>query len=243
MFYFGLVFFSLSLISNVMVPYRTDPQLIPLVGMMDTVFLQIAFGFIITNIFQSSSVTTGLVVVLAQNGLVSPTIAIPILLGANLGTPTTALLVALRMNTAAKRAAVSHFLFNFLGVLLFLPFLGPFTTFIVSLNGDPGLQVANAHLIFNLVCCCVFLILIRPFRWLAIQVVPGREDDVVFVPQFLRHPLPESSADAVKMIEQEISHIFTQTTRLLAELELVLEDPKNLTEDHPAPRVRNLPGR
>ena len=234
-FYFGLVFFSLSLISNVMVPYRTDPQLIQLVGMMDTVFLQIAFGFIITNIFQSSSVTTGLVVVLTQSGLVSPTMAIPVLMGANLGTPTTALLVAIRMNTAAKRAAVSHFLFNFLGVLLFLPFLGPFTTFIVSLNGDPGLQVANAHLIFNLVCCGVFLVLVRPFQWLVIQAVPGREDDVVFVPQYLRHPLPESTTDAVKMIEQEISHIFTQTTRLLTELELVLEEPKKYS-----PRITQL---
>ncbi|MDP3562970.1 MAG: Na/Pi symporter, partial [Methanoregula sp.] len=68
-FYFGLVFFSLSLISSVMVPYRTDPELLALMAMMDTVFLQIAFGFLITNIFQSSSVTTGLVVVMSQNGL------------------------------------------------------------------------------------------------------------------------------------------------------------------------------
>ncbi|PKG32657.1 Na/Pi cotransporter family protein, partial [Methanoregula sp.] len=70
-FYFGLVFFSLTLISNVMAPYRTDPQLLELMGMMDTVFLQIAFGFLVTNIFQSSSVTTGLVVLMSQNGLIT----------------------------------------------------------------------------------------------------------------------------------------------------------------------------
>lgn len=225
-FYFGLVFFSLSLISGVMAPYRTDPQLIALVAMMDTVFLQIAFGFIITNIFQSSSVTTGLVVVMSQNGLITPETAIPILLGANLGTPTTSLLVAARMNTSAKRAAVAHFLFNFLGVLMFLPFLTPFTNLIISLGGDAGQQVANAHLIFNLVCCFVFLSLIRPFGRIVMRVVPGREDDVVFVPRHLRRPAPAETDDAVGQIEAEIAHILALPGDLLAELESIVADPK-----------------
>lgn len=234
-FYFGLVFFSLSLISNVMVPYRTDPQLIQLVGMMDTVFLQIAFGFIITNIFQSSSVTTGLVVVLSQNGLVSPTMAIPILLGANLGTPTTALLVAARMNTAAKRAAVAHFLFNFLGVLLFLPFLGPFTAFVFSLGGVPAQQVANAHLLFNLTCCIIFIIMVQPFGRLVQRLVPGREDDIVFVPRSLKYPLPLAIPEVCRMIEQEIVYILELSQDLLTELRLLLDSPPRKN-----PRIQQL---
>lgn len=225
-FYFGLVFFSLALISSVMAPYRTDPQLIALVALMDTVFLQIAFGFLITNIFQSSSVTTGLVVVMSQNGLITPNVAIPILLGANLGTPTTALLVAARMNTSAKRAAVAHFLFNFLGVLMFLPVLGLFTNLIISLGGDAGQQVANAHLIFNLTCCIVFLILIGPFSRLVMRIVPGREDDVVFMPRHLQHPIPVETPAAITQIEREIAHILTLPEDLLAELESIVTDPK-----------------
>jgi phosphate:Na+ symporter len=234
-FYFGLVFFSLSLISSVMVPYRTDPELLALMAMMDTVFLQIAFGFLITNIFQSSSVTTGLVVVMSQNGLITPTMAIPILLGANLGTPATTLLIAMRMNTSAKRAAVAHFLFNFLGVLLFLPFLGPFTNFIISLGGDAGQQVANAHLIFNLICCIVFLILIRQFERLVMRAVPGREDDVVFVTRHLQKPMPAATPDAIRQIEQEIAHLLTLPIKLLQELETVLGDPKKYS-----PQIRLL---
>lgn len=225
-FYFGLVFFSLALISSVMAPYRTDPQLIALVALMDTVFLQIAFGFIITNIFQSSSVTTGLVVVMSQNGLITPEVAIPILLGSNLGTPATSLLVAARMNTSAKRAAVAHFLFNFLGVLMFLPILGMFTNLIISLGGGAGQQVANAHLIFNLVCCIVFLVLIRPFGRIVMRVVPGREDDVVFVPRHLQRPEPADTPAAVRQIEAEIAHILTIPEDLLAELESIVADPK-----------------
>lgn len=225
-FYFGLVFFSLSLISSVMAPYRTDPQLIALVGLMDTVFLQIAFGFIITNIFQSSAVTTGLAVVMSQNGLITPEAAIPILLGANLGTPTTTLFVAARMNTSAKRAAVAHFLFNFLGVLMFLPILPLFTNLIVSLGGDAGQQVANAHLFFNLVCCIVFLILIRPFERIVVRVVPGREDDVVFMPHHLQRPVKADTPVVIRQIEAEIVHILTIPKALLAELESIIAEPK-----------------
>jgi phosphate:Na+ symporter len=234
-FYFGLVFFSLSLISSVMAPYRTDPQLIALMGMMDTVFLQIAFGFIITNIFQSSSVTTGLVVVMSQNGLITPEVAIPILLGANLGTPTTSLLVAARMNTSARRAAVAHFLFNFLGVIMFLPVLGAFTALIISLGGDAGQQVANAHLIFNLACCIVFLVLLRPFSRLVVRIVPGREDDVVFMPAHLQHPLPAATAEAIALLEQEIKNLLTVPGRLLEELEGMVANPKKYS-----PQVRQL---
>lgn len=234
-FYFGLVFFSLSLISNVMAPYSTDPQLMELMSMMDTVFLQIAFGFIITIIFQSSSVTTGIIVVMTQNGLITPAMAIPMVMGTNLGTPTTSLLVAVRMNTSAKRTAVAHFLFNFLGVLLFLPLLGPFTAMIEGIGGSPAQQVANSHLIFNLTCCIVFLILIRPFERLVMRVVPGREDDIVFVPHSLKQPLPDRTTDAVMMIEREIVHLFIQSDNLLRELGPLLDNPKNYS-----PRIGQL---
>jgi phosphate:Na+ symporter len=229
-FYFGLVFFSLSMISAVLEPYRTDPQLMQWVGMADSVFLQIAFGFIITTIFQSSSVTTGIVVVMAQNGVITLDMAIPILFGSNLGTPTTALLVASRMNTSAKRAAAAHFLFNFLGVLLFLPILGPFTVFIESLGGSTALQVANAHLLFNLTCCIVFLILIRPFEQLVRRVVPATEEDIVFIPLHLRHPLPDNTSEAFHLIEQEILHLLEISDQLIKEILSLLEAPDNRSQ-------------
>jgi phosphate:Na+ symporter len=234
-FYFGLVFFSLSLISSVMAPYRTDPQLIELMGLMDTVFLQLAFGFIVTNIFQSSSVTTGLVVVMSQNGLITPTMAIPILLGANIGSTTTTLLVATRMNTSAKRAAVAHFLFNFLGVLIFLPLLGPFAGFVESLGGNDGQQVANAQMLFNFTCCIIFLLLVHPFGQLVQRLVPGREDDIVFVPHAIIEPLPEKTPEAFRMIEREIVHMLELSQDLLSEVRLLLDSPARRT-----PRIQQI---
>jgi phosphate:Na+ symporter len=162
-FYFGLVFYSLNLISSVVAPLQDDPEVLSLLSMTDDILIAIIIGFIITNLFQSSSVTTGLIVVMAQSGLINASQALPILLGANIGTSTTGLVVSLNMNTAAKRTATAQFLFNFLGVLLFLPFIDNFSLLIEDLGGTAAQQVANAHLIFNSTCAVIFLLAIKPF--------------------------------------------------------------------------------
>ncbi|MEM2124199.1 MAG: Na/Pi cotransporter family protein [Methanolinea sp.] len=226
LFYFGLVFFSLSLISTILEPYRYDPSLVSILAALDNPFLQIGFGFLVTTLFQSSSVTTGLVVVMAQNGLLSPGTAIPILLGANLGTPTTALLVAWRMNMPAKRVASAHFLFNFLGVLLFLPFLGPFADLVRMLGGDPAQQVANAHLIFNLVCGIVFLAALQPFASLVKMTVPGQEEEIVFSPRYLGKPLPGDTGEAIALVSREVTHLMTTAGEALSCICGLIDAPK-----------------
>jgi len=56
-FYFGLVFYSLNLISSIVAPLQDDPDILALLSMTDNVLAAIVIGFIITNLFQSSSVT------------------------------------------------------------------------------------------------------------------------------------------------------------------------------------------
>lgn len=60
--------------------------------------------------------------------------------------------------------AVANLCFNTFGVLLFLPFLGRFATKVVEFAGDPGMAVAWAQLIFNLVMTLAVLLLLRIFR-------------------------------------------------------------------------------
>lgn len=206
-FYFGLVFFCLNMISAEISPLQGDPEIIALLSMAENVLIGIAIGFVITNIFQSSSVTAGLVVVMAQSGLLTPAEAIPIILGANIGTTTTGLVVAIRMNAAAKRTAAAQFLFNLLGVLLILPLLGPFSALIEAIGGTNAQQVANAHMIFNLTAALVFLAAIRPFGRVVMKIVPQRDPEVVFVTRHLTIPLPEDATAATKLVEEEIVHM------------------------------------
>jgi Na+/phosphate symporter len=77
----------------------------------------------ITGIIQSSSVTTSIVVALATKGAIDLSSAVPIILGANIGTCVTALIASIGTNISAKRTALAHLFFYVIGVVLIFPFL------------------------------------------------------------------------------------------------------------------------
>lgn len=164
LFYFGLVFFSLSLISLYMGPVKSSPEIIGLFSSISSIYTAILAGFIFTAIVQSSSVTSGLVVLLASLSLLNLEQALGIVLGANIGTTATALLASIGMNRNAKKVALAHFLFNVIGVSIFLPFVSQFGTLVASLGGSLEQVVANAHVLFNIANAALFLVFLRPFE-------------------------------------------------------------------------------
>jgi phosphate:Na+ symporter len=84
-------------------------------------------------------------------------------MGANIGTTATALIAMFNMDAAAKKTALSHFLFNIGGVLIFLPVLLIFGHRLGEVTMDPALALANIHLIFNIATSLIFIALIGPF--------------------------------------------------------------------------------
>lgn len=117
---FGLLFQGLKFMSDAIAPYTDSP-------VFTTVFttlghnplLGILSGVVVTALLQSSSVSIGILQMLAGSGLVMTNAAIFITLGENIGTCVTALLSALGGNRNAKRAAVMHLSFNVIGAVLF----------------------------------------------------------------------------------------------------------------------------
>ena len=215
LFYFGLVFFGLQLISGSLDPIREDPQIISLISNLDNFLIALLVGVLFTTAVQSSSVTSGLMVVLASSGLLTLEQAIPVLLGANIGSTTTTLFASAKMDLWARRAATAHFLFNVGGVLIFIPLAGLLATVVVDLTPDVGQQVANAHLIFNVVTAFIFLVIIKQFQKVVVRVVPGEEKEVLFRPKFLTKELPEDNDQAFRLIEQELGHGLEVTKKLL----------------------------
>jgi phosphate:Na+ symporter len=215
LFYFGLVFFGLQLVSGSLDPIREDPQIISLISNLDNFFIALLVGVLFTTAVQSSSVTSGLMVVLASSGLLTLEQAIPVLLGANIGSTTTTLFASAKMDLWARRAATAHLLFNVAGVVIFIPLTGLLATFVADLTPDVGRQVANAHLIFNVVTAMVFLVLIRQFQKVVIRAVPGEEREVLFRPKFLTKQLPDDNEHAFRLIEQELGHNLEVTKELL----------------------------
>jgi phosphate:Na+ symporter len=207
LFYFGLVFFGLSLISIAIDPIKTDTRIVNSFAQLSNIYIAILAGFILTAISHSSAVVIGIVIVLAGAGLISLYQGIPILLGANLGTTITTLVASLRLNLYAKRAAVAHFIFNFVGVLLLLPFIGIYANFISSFGGTVEQQIANAHTIFNLITAAVFLTFINPFKKIVEKIVKGEEDEILLKPKYLEGKLSDNNKKAFSDIEKEIKYL------------------------------------
>lgn len=170
-FYFGLVFFCISLITQVVAPLTGNIDILNAISKITSIPVAIIVGILITTIFQSSSVTGGLILALAASGLISLPQGIGLMLGANIGTTSTALLASIPMAVEAKKTALAHFLFNVIGVLIIYPFLPIFINMIVQFGGNVTQQIANMHLLFNLVSTAIFLIFIKQFffiiNWLS----------------------------------------------------------------------------
>lgn len=79
------------------------------------------WGLLTTAAIRSSTVTTSLVVPLVAKKVVRLKSALPFILGANMGTTITAFIAAMFNSNAAISIAIAHFLFNFIGVLIFFP--------------------------------------------------------------------------------------------------------------------------
>lgn len=161
-FYFGFIFFSLTFISQAMEPLRNDPLLVEILSKASNPLLGILYGIVITVIIQSSSVVVGLVIVLISQGVITLDSAIPIVVGANIGTTSTALLVSFKLSPLSRLTALSASTFNLIGVLLLLPFLGALERFVESVTSNPTVQVALAFTISNTLTSVFFLVFLNP---------------------------------------------------------------------------------
>ncbi len=162
-FYFGLVFFCISLITQVVAPLTSNSEILGMIAKIHSLPVAILAGILITTVFQSSSVTSGVILALAVSGIINFEQGIGLMLGANIGTTSTALLAAIPMEIEAKKAALAHFIFNAAGVVAVLPFIGILTKLVHSFGGTTAQQIANMHLLFNVLATVVFLIFIHQF--------------------------------------------------------------------------------
>lgn len=162
-FYFGFVFFSLNLISSTLEPLQNNETLVSILIQPQNPLYALLIGCLFTALVQSSSVTTGLAIIFTQQGVLGLENAVPLILGANIGTTATAFLAVITMDVAAKKAAFSHFLFNVGGVILFFPVLLVFGYKLAEFDQNPAIALANIHLIFNVTASLIFTAFITPF--------------------------------------------------------------------------------
>ena len=164
LFYFGFILFALDLVSHSLTVLNTEFELKNYLLLGQSVASGIFYGAFFTMLVQSSSITTGLIIVFVQQGFLEYDLAIPMILGSNIGTTTTGLIVAARMGKVAKKTALANLVLKLVGVLIFLPFLDLFIQFINFITEDVVQKVAQAHLWFNLTIAIVFLVFLKQFE-------------------------------------------------------------------------------
>lgn len=162
LFQLGLILFALQLITAQLQPLRDQPWVAAWLAAATDPWLQVLVGMTITALVQSSSVTSGVAIVLVQQGMLPAEAAIAMVIGANVGSCSTALIASAAMGPVARATAVANLLFNAAGMLLLLPFLAPFARAVAAIAGDPGMAVALAHLTFNLAISALFLPMLGP---------------------------------------------------------------------------------
>ncbi|MGI9951172.1 Na/Pi symporter [Moorellaceae bacterium AZ2] len=169
----GLIFGSLDLMGTALSPFEGGNSLRGYLAAMAATPLQgLMAGTVLTAFLHSSSVVTGIAIVLVSQGVISLLGALTLVLGANIGTCLTSILAALLSSRAAKRTAMAHLVINVSGAFVLLPFL-PLTAPLLSLlSSDPGRQVAHFHTLFNLFSSLAALVVIKPLALFLTRLVP-----------------------------------------------------------------------
>ncbi len=213
---FGLLFTGLSLMGEAVGPLRSSGLVRDIfVSFSRNPLLGVLAGLVFTVLLQSSSATMALVQLLAFSGVIPFESAIPIILGENIGTTLTAQVAALGSNLSARRAAMSHTLFNLIGVGYMLVFvrLGWFTRFVDFLLPGEVTQssimfyIAFSHTLFNVFNTAVFLPFIKSLERMSLWLVPKREDDIEKGTKYLDRHLLESPAVALDQVVNEMCYM------------------------------------
>ncbi len=165
-------------------------------------------GMILTVLIQSSAATIGLTMAVASQGLIGLDAAIPIILGDNIGTTLTAIVVAMGASRPAKQAAMGHVLFNLIGTVIFLLAFPIYREIILWSSPDIGRQIANAHTIFNVLNTIIFFPFVSLLAKLISTLIPLRPEDKPEDVMYLDPKLITiSSASAVEAVKDELLHM------------------------------------
>ncbi len=212
-FYIGFVLFALNILSSVLKPLGVDPDIVNMFAQLSNPIFACLVSAIFTSLIQSSSISSGIIVLLAMGNLVPIEVAIPMIFGANLGSSTTAFFVSSKMGLYAKRTGFAHFLVNLLGVIVFMLLLDPFINLVSLFSNSVATQTALAHFLFNVISSIVFLVILTPFEKLIRVIIKGDEEEIVFKTKYINGGNDDPKKH-IRNIKKELVYSIENTIRI-----------------------------
>ena len=140
-----------------------------------SVLIFIVIGAVLTCIVQASAAMMAITLVMCYNGWIGLDMAVALVMGQNIGTTITANIAASVANNAGKKAAMAHFVFNVLGVLITLVFFRPITNIIEHVfPTDIPMAISLFHTIFNVGNTLILVWFIPQIIWIVNHVVKDK---------------------------------------------------------------------
>lgn len=166
---------GMALMSDSMAFLENEKWFADLMVSFTNPILAIVVGAVLTGVIQSSSASVGILQSLCSTGLVTGGVALPIILGQNIGTCVTALISTIGANRNARRAAMVHLYFNLLGVIIFAAIfygIGAFIPWGFLTETMSEVNIAMIHTTFNVITTIIMLPLHGVLEKLATLSVP-----------------------------------------------------------------------
>lgn len=212
----GLIFLGMTIMSEGMRPLKTYLPFIDVMQNFKNPVLGILIGTIFTALIQSSSATTGVVIVLASQGLISTEGGISIIIGANIGTCVTAFISAIGKPTAAMQVATAHITFKIIGALLWVWFIPQLANITIGITPtDVPRQIANAHTIFNIFNAALFIGFTSPIARIIMKLVPVKIKHTGEEIMLLNDYYLQNTSMAIDLVDNELQKLASKTNTLL----------------------------
>lgn len=240
---FGVLFMGLGTMSSAMSGMKDSPMVLHMFESLQSPFLAVILGAVLTAVIQSSSVTVSIMVLLANQGLMSMDIGMFVILGCNIGACTSAVLASLNGKKDAKRAAAIHLIFNVIGtVIVYIIFLfrvHQIVEVLTVLSGNNmGRVVALAHIFIKVFQVIIMMPFIKGIVKLTYVVVPGDDQKVGYRDSYQLKYIGEkvvlnpatAVVEAIKELDRMASLADENLNRAMNAL--ITLDPEEIAEVH-----------
>ncbi len=220
---FAILMFGMDVMKDAMAPLADMPQFTHILTAFTNPILGVAVGTIVTAIIQSSAASIGILQALSMVGGMTYAMAIPIIMGQNIGTCASAMLSSIGVNTNAKRVAAVHVLFNIIGVIICLSIFEAghaLLNFKFASNNITPFGIATVHSIFNIVTTILLFPFTKLLEKMAIRLVPDKKQtnkNVLLDERLLLAPtfaIAECYRQTIKMAEL-VGLNFINSTKML----------------------------
>jgi phosphate:Na+ symporter len=249
---FGLIFFGMHMMSQAAYPLRESEVAAQIFGFLAShPGWNLLFATLFTAVIQTSAATIGIAIALSFAGVIGFEAAVPIVLGANVGTCITAILASAGSGVRGRRVAFAHLLVKVVAVGLVFPFIGQYAAFVAHISAElrsvfpfvsAGIsgEIALTHLIFNIILALLFAPFVVPLGELVQKMMPIKkeEEEDEIKPKYLDEAALDTPTLAFAQAKREVLRVAGFTNELfLMSLDMY---KKNVNIDDEAEKIGTL---